>query len=141
MLLLNRGACPKIEDKCGVTPLHYAVIGAFKTSPKEIENTNIIIQLLFDHGADIHAIDKYGKSVYQTALEYKCDQSTLNLLQNLASLKKDPDYVSCSICLGDEKKDLFSLSCYHTFHKECIDEWLAKKATCPYCRQPVTLEE
>ena len=141
LLLLRRGAKPNKEDNHGVTPLHDAVTGIFKKSPEAIKNTNIIIQLLFDYGASINAIDKSGRSVYQVALQCAHDQSTLHLLQELISFENDQNYVSCSICLGDEKKDLFSLSCYHTFHKECIDEWLAKKATCPYCRQPVTLEE
>ena len=47
---------------------------------------------------------------------------------------------SCSICLEDfqemdEVRQL--LGCHHVFHRECIDHWLAKAATCPRCRQKV----
>ena len=139
LILLKKGANINARADVERTPLHYAVTGYFKKD--NIESTNAIIRLLVKHGADIYALDKDKKSVYQTALEWDCDQSTLNLLQELISLKKAPD-VSCSICLGDETEDLCTLPvCKHTFHRECIGEWLAKQATCPHCRQPVTLEE
>ena len=36
----------------------------------------------------------------------------------------------CSICL-----EPYNLPCGHTYHKECIDEWLKKHNTCPGCRR------
>lgn len=45
---------------------------------------------------------------------------------------------SCSICLEkmilNEEKDIVSMDCEHTFHKECIIEWLKIKHMCPVCR-------
>ena len=43
----------------------------------------------------------------------------------------------CSICLNDiiDNKEL--LKCCHIYHKECIDEWLKTKNTCPLCRMKV----
>ena len=43
---------------------------------------------------------------------------------------------TCPICLdvleaGDEVREL---PCEHIFHLECVDEWLAREATCPRCR-------
>lgn len=43
----------------------------------------------------------------------------------------------CAVCLGDyELNDkLHQLPvCHHSFHVQCIDEWLAKNSTCPICR-------
>ena len=40
---------------------------------------------------------------------------------------------TCNICLGEMKEFVF-VECGHTFHKECIGEWLLKKTTCPCCR-------
>ena len=44
--------------------------------------------------------------------------------------------MSCSICLEDfERSDkTLTLRCNHQFHKTCIDEWLVKRSSCPYCR-------
>ena len=43
---------------------------------------------------------------------------------------------SCNICLVDFEQGttVKMLQCLHTFHKKCIDEWLAKKSLCPACR-------
>lgn len=45
----------------------------------------------------------------------------------------------CSICLepyelGDEVR---TIPCFHTFCKECIDQWLKIKGECPICKFPV----
>ncbi|NP_001343532.1 uncharacterized protein LOC111242784 [Zea mays] len=43
----------------------------------------------------------------------------------------------CAVCLGvlDEGQMVRQLSgCKHVFHQECIDVWLATRASCPVCR-------
>ncbi|EFJ35296.1 hypothetical protein SELMODRAFT_438576, partial [Selaginella moellendorffii] len=43
----------------------------------------------------------------------------------------------CAVCLGEYQigEKLQQLpTCRHTFHVECIDEWLAGNSTCPICR-------
>jgi hypothetical protein len=42
----------------------------------------------------------------------------------------------CSICMKPMKveKNIAEMECSHTFHKKCINEWLAIKRTCPCCR-------
>jgi len=37
---------------------------------------------------------------------------------------------------GDE---LRLLPCVHWFHKECADDWLMRKAICPFCNQELSL--
>ncbi|KAK3027932.1 hypothetical protein RJ639_039399 [Escallonia herrerae] len=47
---------------------------------------------------------------------------------------------SCAICLRDFKDgdDARKLpSCTHSFHLDCIDEWLTRHASCPMCREDV----
>ncbi|KAG0263142.1 hypothetical protein BG011_009244 [Mortierella polycephala] len=46
----------------------------------------------------------------------------------------------CSICLC-EYEDLDTLRllpCSHDFHKDCVDEWLRLKRTCPLCKQDIS---
>ncbi|XP_050386379.1 putative RING-H2 finger protein ATL21A [Argentina anserina] len=49
-----------------------------------------------------------------------------------------PDDHTCSICLSDyrPKETLKTIpECNHSFHANCIDEWLKLNATCPICRK------
>ena len=43
----------------------------------------------------------------------------------------------CAICLSPyEKNDkLRFLPCKHHFHSECIDQWLIKNKSCPFCKR------
>lgn len=48
------------------------------------------------------------------------------------------DEDECAICLeefkeGDECRMLLP-SCFHIFHKACVDPWLFKDGSCPLCR-------
>ncbi|KAG0311029.1 hypothetical protein BGZ99_010421 [Dissophora globulifera] len=47
---------------------------------------------------------------------------------------------SCSICLCDyeDLEELRHLPCDHYFHKECVDEWLKLKRTCPLCTYDIS---
>jgi len=51
--------------------------------------------------------------------------------------------IECSICLGQwEDEDVVRLlpSCYHVFHKSCIDPWFMDHTNCPVCRSPITCD-
>lgn len=52
-----------------------------------------------------------------------------------AKIKAD----TCSICLDKFKiaQDVRTLGCAHTFHKNCVDSWLASNLSCPLCRSPL----
>lgn len=46
---------------------------------------------------------------------------------------------SCSICLETfiMHEKVKSMPCAHTFHANCIKEWLQRKLNCPVCREEV----
>ena len=47
--------------------------------------------------------------------------------------------VQCSICtdLFEDDGAISALPCGHTFHENCINQWLNSANTCPSCRTPV----
>ena len=48
------------------------------------------------------------------------------------------DGTICSICLDTIQPSQVAraLPCSHTFHRECIRPWIARRHTCPECRAP-----
>lgn len=43
--------------------------------------------------------------------------------------------MDCSICLSNHThEESLTLTCNHTFGKECIYQWCSYKKTCPLCR-------
>ena len=49
------------------------------------------------------------------------------------------EHAACAICLTEfrPRDKVRYFRCNHTFHQQCIDQWLESKRTCPICRQPV----
>uniref|UniRef100_A0A6M2EN90 RING-type domain-containing protein n=1 Tax=Populus davidiana TaxID=266767 RepID=A0A6M2EN90_9ROSI len=59
-------------------------------------------------------------------------------------LMRQQDSLECAVCLSDfsEGESVRKLKCKHTFHKDCLDEWLQQcLATCPLCRAKVLPDE
>ena len=42
---------------------------------------------------------------------------------------------TCGICIEKMKMNdiVREMTCKHSFHIDCIDQWFEKKCTCPYC--------
>ena len=47
---------------------------------------------------------------------------------------------SCTVCLTDidQSEELVTMSCYHTYHLDCLSRWMRNALTCPLCRTEMT---
>lgn len=50
------------------------------------------------------------------------------------------EHLKCMVCMEEfvEGDTLRSLPCLHRYHQHCIDQWLARSAECPICKQNIT---
>ena len=66
---------------------------------------------------------------------------TVTFCKEMARGKDENDCaVKCLVCQFqyEEGEKLRVLPCGHSFHNECVDQWLLTKDHCPYCRQSIT---
>ncbi|XP_074834036.1 E3 ubiquitin-protein ligase RNF167-like [Carettochelys insculpta] len=58
----------------------------------------------------------------------------------MCTFKRGDKYDTCVICMAEyeEGDQLKILPCSHAYHRACIDTWLHRHKTCPFCKQQVT---
>uniref|UniRef100_A0A914UVI8 RING-type domain-containing protein n=1 Tax=Plectus sambesii TaxID=2011161 RepID=A0A914UVI8_9BILA len=66
----------------------------------------------------------------------------LGLLQELPTdtfVEGGKGDVECAICMVDLKDGdpIRFLPCLHSYHVDCVDDWLMRSFTCPSCMEPV----
>lgn len=47
---------------------------------------------------------------------------------------------SCAVCLDIDNKIMIKFACSHSYHKDCIVEWLKSNKTCPICREEMEIK-
>lgn len=47
----------------------------------------------------------------------------------------------CPICYEELRLETKTTRCNHTFHKECLEEWLRSESICPLCRNEYPIEK
>ena len=59
--------------------------------------------------------------------------------QGCAAECEDPKKGKCIICLEtfQDGDSLRVLPCFHSFHRVCVDKWLAGSRTCPICKHDI----
>ena len=48
---------------------------------------------------------------------------------------------TCIICFDDVSSEKRTLTCNHSYHKKCINEWIKTKNSCPICRCVIPLNK
>jgi hypothetical protein len=72
--------------------------------------------------------------IIATTRKYPCYISKTEWLKTFKKVNDIQEV--CSICLEDMESSR-QLVCGHAFHEDCINQWLPKNNTCPYCRRQV----
>ena len=49
------------------------------------------------------------------------------------------DESNCSICMSDyeREEEILTLTCFHKFHAQCVEEWFKSQNWCPVCRTKI----
>lgn len=67
-------------------------------------------------------------------------------IKKLKEIKYNPEDTTipeedatCAICLSsyELKERIRYLPCNHHFHSECVDKWLLKNKSCPFCKREI----
>lgn len=108
---------------------------------QEIENNLFFVNTNSNEQTNSYRLNpEQVKRVFQYV---KSDSNNLSLkneeyyCQNITSKDNTRDELTCSICVNqiDNLEEGCMISCTHSYHKKCIDEWLNIKKNCPSCRK------
>eukprot|EP00475_Leptophrys_vorax_P005536 TRINITY_DN13342_c0_g2_i1.p1 TRINITY_DN13342_c0_g2~~TRINITY_DN13342_c0_g2_i1.p1 ORF type:complete len:296 (-),score=49.14 TRINITY_DN13342_c0_g2_i1:158-1045(-) len=66
-------------------------------------------------------------------------RTTLFKFGESSSLLSGEENSCCAICQDDFElqENVRRLSCGHTYHDQCIKNWLVRRRTCPYCQRTI----
>lgn len=80
----------------------------------------------------LNELKVYKYSIQQITFQEGSSTQSINSTQTV-----------CSICLSDFEIDdeLIELPCSHSYHRECITEWLLLKSQCPTCKANVGIPQ
>lgn len=120
--------------------------------PRTVETRHIISIDFSDENNPI-MIERVRQSNGSNTIEYErrqqltSDQLTKLKISKINCNHLNPEIVKpedkfsdpCSICLDNYKEGetIIKLNCNHIYHKSCLEKWLLKHKTCPYCKTEI----
>ncbi|XP_075477358.1 NEP1-interacting protein-like 1 isoform X1 [Primulina tabacum] len=103
-----------------------SVLEAYQWQISNMESSNLIVDDIFEVSTSMGLPKEVIKE--------------LPIIEFFDSNKAESRSRNCAVCFQDvmdgERARLLP-SCRHLFHIHCIDQWLARRPTCPLCRQLV----
>ena len=63
---------------------------------------------------------------------------TIHEAYTVINVDDEHEVEECPICFQSMQSGV-RMRCNHTFHKECIEEWLTINASCPMCRDAIAI--
>lgn len=89
---------------------------------------------------DYETLLRLDENMYEPG--HGADQEEISELPTYTFHPSQHGSEKCSVCLSDlqEGDQVMKLPCFHTYHKDCISEWLVRKAECPVCKTPISGE-
>jgi hypothetical protein len=98
-------------------------------------------------GQQLNTIEGEGQIV--TSPSSTCPPASEYTIEHLPTIKvtekdfEDDCNKECSICFLEHNVNdtVTRLPCGHFYHRECINEWLRKRCTCPICRWELETED
>lgn len=128
-----------------LVPLPYKIIMVtYRTVPTyEFSQNTINIKVKIYDNKDIVKSRNIIREEEEKRAELKRQREEgERLIEEMENKKKIPNPIlqeDCPICLESmADKESVETNCKHHFHKECLDEHLRTKNSCPLCRQRVT---
>ncbi|KAG5570250.1 hypothetical protein H5410_060016 [Solanum commersonii] len=119
--------CSLVNGKVFMEWVSPAVLKAYQWQVSTVESSLREISDIFD----INATKGLSQEVIKKLPKYNfCSVNT----------DRESQEVTCAICLQDFKDGDSTRvlpSCKHSFHTQCIDEWLIRHGSCPICREEI----
>ena len=124
----------KLECKCTYhTDCIYRWYSTKPICPQCETEIKIKIEPVNDHPInklELMTKDEAAKFEHLYTNGHKTQQVVIDFFNNV----KSEILEDCSVCLEPIELDVAFLTCYHVFHKTCVDKWRRIENKCPMCK-------